>query len=154
MNIQDTKTVDNKGNLLQYITEVLEKSAPDALSLSLDLPDVSSASTVSLVTIMEDAAGLNRSCDTMVRAKQQVPEASPPDRFHQVLNGQVVAAHQNACATTVESAALCHKEWTDLATFYGMDPKTATPEEFFGHITRFLEQCVARLLLLLLFFLS
>jgi hypothetical protein len=52
LSIQDTKTVDNKGNLLQYLTEVIERSAPDALSLSQDFHTIKTASSISLITVM------------------------------------------------------------------------------------------------------
>jgi hypothetical protein len=64
-NIADTKTADNNGNLLQYISEVLEKKDPDALSVTTELDQVKTVATLALTSIMEDASQIYRACETL-----------------------------------------------------------------------------------------
>lgn len=160
VNIADTKTVDNKGNLLQYMCQVLEKHAPDALSLSADFPDAKLAAALSLATLMEDANHVRNASGTLVRAKASVPETGGADMFHSVLTASVVAAHERKATASFDgshtpffvlsflnskcplfcfaAAVVGQKEWHDLAAAYGEDPKTAQPEEFFKAIVAFL----------------
>ena len=51
--LADTKSADNKSNLLEYIVKTLERSAPDVLSVGADLTTAKRASTINFATIME-----------------------------------------------------------------------------------------------------
>ncbi len=50
-----------------------------------------------------------------------------------------MAAHQRNVTTAFEDAVVVNKEWSDMAASYGEDPKTYTPEEFFGTLVKFLD---------------
>ncbi len=64
-NVADTKTADNKSNLLQYITEVLEKKDPDALSVSAELDHIKGVASMALASIMEDASQIYRTSEAL-----------------------------------------------------------------------------------------
>lgn len=84
-NVADTKTADNKGNLLQvrvaknllsftenktkkkYITEVLEKKDPDALSVSAELDNIKPVAVLALASIMEDASQIYRASEALAK---------------------------------------------------------------------------------------
>lgn len=134
--IADTKSVDNKSNLLQHITVILERVQPDALSMSSDLTDAEAASRISLQSIMDEASQVMRACDDMVKAAAQVPPAMN-DQFHVYLSQQVIANHQFACKTLYDQAQICQMEFQDLAKGFGEDPKSATTEEFFQTFKEF-----------------
>ena len=87
---------------------------------------------------MEDANGLNRLCDGMVKAQQQVPVMAG-DNYHNVVTLAAVAAHQQAVQHLWQEAQLLSKEWQDLASSFGEDPKSAQPEKFLSDIAKFVE---------------
>ncbi len=68
-NVADTKTSDNKGNLLQYITEVIEKKDPDALSVSSELDNIKTVASFAIASIMEDASQIYRSSEALAKVK-------------------------------------------------------------------------------------
>ncbi len=93
---------------------------------------------MSLLTIVEDANGLNRSCDSLVKTQQQVPVMAG-DNYHSVVTASAVSSHQRAVQQLWRDAQLLSKEWQDLASSFAEDPKTAQPEKFLSDIVKFVD---------------
>jgi hypothetical protein len=136
--LSDTKTTDNKKNLLHWIVEVLDKKDPDMLLLSDDLVAVSGAASVPFSALGSDVAALKQALTGMQSALSQIPK-SGTDRFHSVIEP---AAEQFAvtCKELLDMYNVAKADFEVLANRFGEDGAKTAPEEFFGTLSDFSKQ--------------
>jgi hypothetical protein len=137
-NFADTKSADNKTNLMHYIATVLEEKCPDALSVSTELCSVRAAASISLAGVMEDVSAINKAGDTLSKNVLEVGLVDG-DEFHEHVTTEAVAKHVLACNKLFQDGQVMQADFKSLAGMYAEDPKTATPEQFFGAILKFLD---------------
>lgn len=136
--LSDTKAVDNKTNLLQWIVRTLDTKDPDMLLLTEDLTACSGAGSVPFSSIGSDVAQLKQGLTSMQRAIDTQPRVSG-DRFHAVI--EPAAAHYSMVCD--ELSGLFEQAKTDfesLANRLGEDGKAIPPEEFFATLGAFEKQ--------------
>ena len=154
--LRDTKTTDNKSNLLNYLVLTLEKKDPAALTVGEELKvpcgllclfffsdcfqDVAAGARVSFPALMEELAALTKSVANIEAAIQNVPP-EPHDKFSSIITAEVATRLKGQLTRMAEQAREAEKEYKLLAAAYGEDP-AATPSSDFLKI---LETFVASL---------
>jgi diaphanous 1 len=136
--LRDTKTTDNKSNLLNYLVSTLEKNEPGTLLVSEELKSIEGAKRVSFQTCSEDIQGLTKACAN-VEAATQVVVDDPNDKFRQFVTdntARTFRGHLNTVVGELQAAEALYKE---LATAYGEDPATMPSGEFLGIVDTFLQ---------------
>eukprot|EP01111_Echinosteliopsis_oligospora_P017871 TRINITY_DN7913_c0_g1_i1.p1 TRINITY_DN7913_c0_g1~~TRINITY_DN7913_c0_g1_i1.p1 ORF type:complete len:1046 (-),score=339.10 TRINITY_DN7913_c0_g1_i1:117-3254(-) len=126
---------DPKLSLAGFFARLLREKYPDLLNFYSDISAVDQAKRISLQTITAEVASLKKS----LRATMAEAEASKTDEYGIVagiLNKFLVDTTINF-ETLEQEATEAQTSFTDVVTFYGEDPKTTTPEEFFALISKF-----------------
>ncbi len=136
--LSDTKTTDNKKNLLHWIVEVLDRKDPDMLLLSDDLVAVSGAASVPFSALGSDVAMLKQGLTAMQNALTQIPK-SPSDKFHAVIE-PAAEQYASVCKELLDLYNQAKVDFEALANRFGEDGSKIAPEEFFGMLSDFSKQ--------------
>jgi hypothetical protein len=127
--LRDTKTTDNRSNLLNYLVLTLEKKDPSALTVGEELKDVAAGVRVSFPSLMEELASLTKSVANIDAAIQNVtPEAG--DKFLTVVTQAVAQQYRAKLNVMADGAREAEKEYKVLASSYGEDPATMPSSDF------------------------
>ncbi len=127
--LRDTKTTDNRSNLLNYLVMTLEKKEPSTLTVGEELKDVSAGVRVSFPSLMEDLAGLTKSVANIDAAVQSVPP-EPGDKFSSIVTAEVAQKYRARLNQMADKAREAEKEYKALAASYGEDPATMPSSDF------------------------
>jgi len=136
--LADTKTTDNKKNLLQWIVEVLDRKESDMLLLSEDLVSASGAAGVPFQSLGSDLNQLKQGVTAMENAMKAIPETSE-DRFHKSI-GPAADEYTITCRDLLDGYAKCKTDFVELCAKFGEDGTKVQPEEFFGTLAEFAKQ--------------
>jgi hypothetical protein len=139
--LRDTKTTDNKSNLLNYLVQTLEKKDPAALTVGEELKDVAAGSRVSFPALFEELAALTKAVANIDAAIQSVPP-EPHDKFSSIITADVASKLRGHLTRMAEQAREAEKEYKLLASAYGEDPATMPSSDFL----KILETFVASML--------
>ncbi|PRP73182.1 actin binding protein [Planoprotostelium fungivorum] len=131
--MNDTKSTDNSQTLLQFLVTILEKSKPELLQLDGDLPAVEPASRISLQTVQSDVAGLAKDFATTQASLETFP---PTEKITQILT-PFINKVKGDIETMQTSLATMEEKYKEACTFYGEDPKSVQPDEFFTMFGQF-----------------
>jgi hypothetical protein len=103
-----------------------------------ELADVRGAAAIALANLMEDVSSIHKTAETLAVQVAEVPPRDD-DGFHGELTGAVVREHQLRGRKLLDEAVAMQAEFQAVAKLYAEDAKTATLEEFFGAIVKFLD---------------
>jgi archaellum component FlaC len=142
--LSDTKTVDNKSNLLSYLVEYVERAKPDLLQFTKELPNVIVAKRVSVASIKETLSGMNKSLNQVKKQLDLLTnKVSPPpeDKYVQIMQPFYDEAKSKVelAQNKFESAI---KALEELAELFDEDKAimTTKPEDFFTQVDGFFTQ--------------
>ncbi|KAJ3096868.1 hypothetical protein HDU97_005466 [Phlyctochytrium planicorne] len=155
LKMADTKsTVANrKHTLLHYLTELLPKKFPNVIGFQDELSHVEDGSKVTipairqvLITIRDNLKQAKDLCEKLEKEDAATPtdgkssptKSKPGNPFLSVLKG-FCESGQTAYEDLDSKFKAAEKEFEALVTLYGEDPKTTTPEEFFGIFFKFVQ---------------
>jgi len=130
----DAKTTDNTTTLLQYLVAILEKSKPELLKFGEELPHCEAASKLSLPQISSDLAGLQKDFNSTEKSLESFPD---PEPFVDILKSFLNKARDDLGSIST-AFKVTEEIYSSVAKFFGEDPKSMAPEEFFGGIFKFI----------------
>lgn len=139
--LSDTKTVDNKRNLLHFLAETVENSYPDIMGFTEELFHVNQASKVSEENIQKNLAQMVKSVKQLeLDVKNAENDKSTPanDNFVPIMSKFLQSA-QEQCEVLTEMSKKMSKLFESVAAFFCFDPKKYSMEEFFGDMKVFLD---------------
>lgn len=121
--------------LLHFLTNITESTLPDLLQYQDEIRSCGEACRVSLPELQSDFKMIeSRLNDIKAELRSYYPEgrqATPDDRFHEVMTPFIVSVEAEFAVTKVamaEQDAL----YKECVKFYGEDPVNMKPDEFFG----------------------
>ncbi|KAJ3097088.1 Lysophospholipase 1, partial [Phlyctochytrium bullatum] len=150
LKMADTKsTITNrKHTLLHYLTELVPKKFPDIVGFQEELSHVEDGAKVTipairqvLMTIRENLKIVKELIDTLEK-EDQIPASPSKAKGAATFLSTLRGFHQTAQSAYEEldtKFKAAEKEFEALVNIYGEDPKTTTPEEFFGIFFRFVQ---------------
>ncbi|EGC35241.1 hypothetical protein DICPUDRAFT_33735 [Dictyostelium purpureum] len=122
---------DSKITLMTWLIQFLENKHPTLLSFHEQFTAVDEAKRVSIQNLKSEVASLKKG---LIQLTNEVEKSDGPSKT--ILSGFV--------GKSTESVNLIEKQFNtalesfnSTVTFYGEDVKTASPEEFFNHISKF-----------------
>jgi len=133
--IADTKSTDNTTSLLHYIAKVLSKESPKLLHLEEELPNCEKAARVSLSQLIADKAALAKDYRTMDEMLKTYEEK---DKFTDIMTSFLATAKVDLEQLDT-SIKITEDKYSEVVTYFGEDPKTMAPDEFFGGFTKFFD---------------
>ena len=134
--LRDTKTTDNKSNLLNYLVQTLEKNDASALTVGEDLKDLSAGVRVSFPALFEELGALTKSVANIDAAIQAVPQ-EPGDKFSSIITPEVASQFRKQLGDMADQAREAEKEYKLLAAAYAEDPATLPSSDFLKIIETF-----------------
>ncbi|KAJ3265453.1 Dishevelled associated activator of morphogenesis 2, partial [Borealophlyctis nickersoniae] len=161
----DTKsTVQNrKHTLLHYLTDLLDKKFPDVVGFQQELSHVEDGAKVTipqirtcLISIRDNLKELKTLLDNLDKDAEKAATSKPPpsptkssssrspsptkgttqDKFR-IEMGRFHDIAAEKYSSLDERFKAAEKEYEKVVVIYGEDPKTTTPEEFFGIFWKF-----------------
>ncbi|KAG0377050.1 hypothetical protein BGX24_006792 [Mortierella sp. AD032] len=135
------KLVDTKASntpnmtLLHFLTSITESTLPDLLQYQEEIRSCGEACRVSLPELMSDFNMIKSKLeDIKAELRSHYPEgrqSNPDDRFHEVMTPFIASVEAEFAVTKVAMAEqdVLYKE---CVKFYGEDPVSMKPDEFFG----------------------
>ncbi|XP_076030296.1 disheveled-associated activator of morphogenesis-like protein [Oratosquilla oratoria] len=138
----DTKASSNRTiTLLHYIIRICEKQWKEILKLDDDLPHLKDAAKVNIVELEKEIGALGQGLDYIEKEVcwHRGQGSTPPgDRFRLAMNEFTALAKDKY--TNLEAQFNNMKnQFEKIATLFGENPKTVTPEDFFGNFDTFLD---------------
>ncbi|CAG8710518.1 11075_t:CDS:2 [Acaulospora morrowiae] len=143
LKIQETKALDNnpKGaaTLLHYLVLTLEDTQKDLLTFMDELKHLEAAARISVVTVVGSVASLVSGIESI---KEEISilkksKLSPKgDIFCETME-DFVKKFEPTIESINEFTEKLEEELKQLLIYYGEDPATTKPEEFFGMILSF-----------------
>ncbi|KAI9500030.1 hypothetical protein BX070DRAFT_196494 [Coemansia spiralis] len=122
--LMDTKAEDNKTTLLHFVASTVDENFKDALEFLSELKPVDSGCRVSHAEMKAEMADM--------RVGPSTSSAShPKDRFLLTIRRFVLEATEQYEALSSQFAAM-EEAYSNSVLLYGEDPRSMTPEEFFG----------------------
>lgn len=135
--IKDTKSADQKTNLLHFLAEFCEEKHRDILKFPDELEHVESASKVSAQILKSNLAGMEQNILHLERDVKNFPQAeNQHDKFVEKMTSFAkTAREQYEKLSTMHNNML--KLYENLGEYFIFDPKTVVIEDFFGDINNF-----------------
>ncbi|KAI8999424.1 formin homology 2 domain-containing protein [Gaertneriomyces semiglobifer] len=137
LKMADTKsTVSNrKHTLLHYLTELIEKQFPELLPFTQDLSPTELGAKVNIPTARQNLKTLRdavKELEALLETLGNDSSTKTSDvQFISTMKSFFEEAKKKSEELTSQFAD-CEKEFEKALLLYGEDPKTSTPEEFFG----------------------
>lgn len=129
--LTDTKTTNNKMNLLQYIVQVIERKCPHLLNFYEDLESCAMAAKVSTPTLEADIASLNKE----FKKVESIVENIEPGKWRNSM-GKFMPKATESLGRINRDFKKMDTYYKKVAAYFAEDSKTPA-EEFFGMIHRF-----------------
>jgi hypothetical protein len=114
--------------------KLLEKQAPALLNFTDEVKHCNDAARISLPTIQADMASLQRDFTTISTALET--QFKEKDKFTDIM-GKFLEKAKGDLEQMNMNFKIMEDKYKEAVTFFGDDPKTMQPEEFFGVILRF-----------------
>eukprot|EP01119_Soliformovum_irregulare_P012880 TRINITY_DN336_c0_g1_i1.p1 TRINITY_DN336_c0_g1~~TRINITY_DN336_c0_g1_i1.p1 ORF type:complete len:1157 (-),score=445.88 TRINITY_DN336_c0_g1_i1:34-3504(-) len=134
--LADTKTTDNQVTLMMYLAKILEAQSPELLDVTKDLANLEAAARLSLPTITSDQATLVKDVNTVKNSMENTFKEIR-DKFTEIMSKFLEKASGEIEAMDSNFKAM-EEKFTSVVKFFGEDPKSAQPDEFFGTVLTFL----------------
>ncbi|CAG8578425.1 931_t:CDS:2 [Ambispora leptoticha] len=139
----DTKAAENntKGaaTLLHYLAVTLEENQKELINFMDELPHLESAARVSVVTVMASVNNLATGVSHIreeIHALKKIKKLQNNDRFVEVM-GEFVEFIEPTVTKIRDLAKKLDNELKQLLVYYGEDPSSTKPEDFFKLIVSF-----------------
>jgi hypothetical protein len=130
----DTKTADNKSNLLKYIADYIHRNKPD-LQFIKELPTVPRAARVQLESIKSQIKIVSEGLNLL---KDQLDNSNMDDEFvKQMSEFKDEVFYDLTCMN--ESYVICKKGLTELSVLFDDEQVIDKPNEFFSYISNFMD---------------
>ncbi|XP_071069094.1 protein diaphanous homolog 2 isoform X3 [Dasypus novemcinctus] len=135
--IRDTKSADQKTNLLHFIAEICEEKYRDILKFPEELEHVESASKVSAQLLKSNLATMEQQIVHLERDIKKFPQTeNQHDKFVEKMTSFTKSARdQYEKLFTMHNNMM--KLYENLGEYFIFDSKTVSIEEFFGDINNF-----------------
>jgi len=136
--LADTKTTDNKSNLLNYIVGYLRQKKPELLDLTSDLRHVLAAAKVPFTQVVGDVNNLRKESKLVAEAVSSISGKDDPKNgpFAEKF-GEFVKVVEVEMRKFDERVSTIQNQYDELCKLFAEDPKVTPPDEFFGLLTRF-----------------
>ncbi|TPX38459.1 hypothetical protein SeLEV6574_g07774, partial [Synchytrium endobioticum] len=136
----DTKSniTSRKHTLIHYLTTILRDRFPEAQDFACELSRVEDASKVNIPTIRQILMQVRDNLANL-KALLELLETSgaPGDRKYMKEMGEFYKKGEEYYQSLDRRMKETESSFESLCHLYGEDPKTATPEEFFGILLKF-----------------
>ncbi|ORX66137.1 actin-binding FH2, partial [Linderina pennispora] len=137
--MMDTKADDNKTTLLHFVASTVEENFPDALEFLQELKPVDSGCRVSYAEMKADMGDMRHRLHDAKRELDESPNGNlttssasdPQDRFLLTVRRFLIEANEQFDALNSQFTAM-EDAYSNSVLLYGEDPRSMTPEEFFG----------------------
>ncbi|EGG13416.1 actin binding protein [Cavenderia fasciculata] len=136
LKLTDTKTFNNKSNLLVYIISELELKFPDALMFIDELDDVPAAGKISLSMVQADLNRLKKDLEQVVEGVGKMKRSRQESFFFETMDEFMKDANIEI-KIAFEQFEQADKEFQKLAVMFGEDPKMPS-EELYSYLAKFL----------------
>ncbi|KYQ92010.1 actin binding protein [Tieghemostelium lacteum] len=136
LKLTDTKTFNNKSNLLVYVISEIEQKFPESLQFIQDLSLVAEASKISLSTIMGELNTLKKDLDAVISGLEKMKRTKDETYFFHTIDGFIKDA-KIELKIAQEQYGEAEKQFEKITMLFGEEPKTPS-EEFFSFINRFI----------------
>merc|ERR1719186_353839 len=140
--LSNTKDRDNKGTLLHFLVETIEKSHPQLISFYDELMHVDKAARTSseqIQKVLKQMDSSIKNLETDLKNSSNRTNQDPDDRFGEAMG--TFSTEARAQYSILQ--AMCSKMeslYSDLAEYFVFDKQKYTLEEFFGDIKVFKDQ--------------
>jgi len=139
--LSNTKDRDNKGTLLHFLVETIEKSYPNLMNFSDELMHIDKASRVSIETIQKVLKQMDNSIKNLETDLKNSSRTNqdPDDRFEEAMG---TFSHEARAQYSILNAMASKMEtlYSDLSEYFVFDKQKYTLEELFGDIKLFKDQ--------------
>ncbi|EGC39081.1 hypothetical protein DICPUDRAFT_148204 [Dictyostelium purpureum] len=136
LKLTDTKTFNNKSNLLVYIISEIEQKFPEALKFMDDLSGVQECVKISLNTIQAELNILKKDLDVVTNGLGKMKRNKDESYFFSSMDDFIKDANIEI-KIAFEQFQEAEKNFQQLASFFGEEPKMAS-EDFFSLMNRFI----------------
>ncbi|CAI2175942.1 18087_t:CDS:10 [Funneliformis geosporum] len=143
LKMRDTKATENnsKGTatLLHYLAFTIESNQKELITFMDELPHLEAAARVSVVTVMSSVTSLVTGVSQIkeeMRVLKRIRLITVNDRFLEVMD-DFVKQVESTIQRIQETATNLDNELKQMLIYYGEDPKSIKPEDFFGLIVSF-----------------
>lgn len=137
----DTKGLDNKFTLMNYLATHLEKKSPGIADFPGELKHLGQGARVSLQQLSSD---INTVSKDLGSTEKMLSDLSG-DKFTELMNEFMFVAKEDF-KKIQDDFQQVENEFKSLADWFGEDPSKKTPEELFGTLNDFVTQYEVRLL--------
>ncbi|GAM18201.1 hypothetical protein SAMD00019534_013760, partial [Acytostelium subglobosum LB1] len=136
LKLTDTKTFNNKSNLLVYIISELANKFPHTLQFPQELCDIQSAGKVSLQTISADLNKLKKDLEVVVAGVGKMKRTREETFYFQTMD-EFIKDAQIEIKIVFEEYEEAEKQFHQLAVLFGEETKIPS-EEFFAYLVKFI----------------
>eukprot|EP00761_Pharyngomonas_kirbyi_P012971 gb/GECH01012998.1/.p1 GENE.gb/GECH01012998.1/~~gb/GECH01012998.1/.p1 ORF type:complete len:1075 (+),score=379.19 gb/GECH01012998.1/:1-3225(+) len=137
MKMRDTKSKDNKTTLLRWMVSYIEKDHRDILDFEDEVNHVPTARRISVPSVQQEITELRNGIKMCKSQKEAAEKANiSGDKFPEVMAKFIQAADREFDKLEKEFEDM-KERLEETAQLYGEDPKTFSPEEFFGMLADF-----------------
>ena len=135
LQLDTTKTSDNKSTFLHVVAKTATTNMPDAISFREEIPTVPKADKMSLIMLGEDRQDLEQKLQNLSASVASLgADASsqyPEDRFNEAMvSFKTEAADKLGHLKTLFAETA--EEFNKTALYFGEDPTAAESDKFFG----------------------
>ncbi|KAF9438927.1 hypothetical protein BGZ76_002926 [Entomortierella beljakovae] len=143
LKIRDTKGVEGvkpgSNTLLHYLAKSISTKEPELLKFMDELPHLEAAARISVQTLLNSVnslvAGMNQIREE-IRVLRKMRVSPPNDQFIDVME-KFAIVNDDGIKMIVEVGQGLDQDLKKLLLFYGEDPSTTKPEDFFGMLVSF-----------------
>eukprot|EP01129_Flabellula_baltica_P010174 TRINITY_DN426_c0_g1_i1.p1 TRINITY_DN426_c0_g1~~TRINITY_DN426_c0_g1_i1.p1 ORF type:complete len:1979 (+),score=647.08 TRINITY_DN426_c0_g1_i1:38-5974(+) len=136
--LRDTKSIDKKQTLLDYIVDYISKTQPEILDIVRDLQGVKAASRFSFQGVKDDMNELKRGLSV---CQTQIPTVEKSKTYKYDVYYQKMPVAITECSSvfesTLEKVEKTENDFKKILTDYGEDDSTK-PSEFFSMLRDFI----------------
>jgi len=139
--LSNTKDRDNKGTLLHFLVETIEKSHPQLINFYDELMHVDKAARVSCESVQKALKQMDNSIKNLETDLKNSSRTNqdPDDRFEEAMGTFSTEARAQYSILQAMSSKM-ESLYSDLAEYFVFDKQKYTLEEFFGDIKLFKDQ--------------
>ncbi|XP_063932509.1 protein diaphanous homolog 3-like [Zophobas morio] len=136
--LSNTKTVDNRATLLNFLAEVIDNNFPDIANWYEDLPSVEAASRADVSALEALERELKRGLDAVEKELPTQEKSPPGDNFASVMGVFLAEAREQTekASSIFENGK---KKFCELVTYFCEEPSKTHSDEFFSIIKSFVD---------------
>eukprot|EP01028_Stygiella_incarcerata_P000190 TRINITY_DN1027_c2_g1_i3.p1 TRINITY_DN1027_c2_g1~~TRINITY_DN1027_c2_g1_i3.p1 ORF type:complete len:548 (+),score=205.67 TRINITY_DN1027_c2_g1_i3:124-1644(+) len=140
--LQETKSLDGKTTLLDYVVEHCLRKSPEILEFPSDMAHVEDAIRVSITNLQQETAQVQKGMKMVQVELKQSAYDTEGDSFKEVMEAFERRGSEDLDAM-MDRFKTMEETMEKLAMYFGEDPAKFSPEEFFGEIGKFMTMLAA-----------